>query len=256
MPTLAPPAPPPLLRPAAPSAPAPSLIVSSLGRSLLDYAQGFALDVEAWRGRDVLDVGAGASSFVAEACARRINAVAVDPLYSQPPDSLATRIQSDSARRPSPAPARPMAVKVAVSGASTRVASSASPAEIDRRTPAERFLADYATHFIHNRYVAGALPRLPFFDGTFDLVLCAHVLCTSGDRFDFEGHVTALRELLRVSAGEARVHPLASAAGRAYPALPRLRRELRAHGIATEIVAVGPTGAGPDAMLVLRRADG
>ena len=72
--------------------------VSFFGRTLAEYNQFFALDLDALRGADVLDVGAGPSSFTAEACARRIDAVAVDPFYSSPIDDLAGRIASDYER--------------------------------------------------------------------------------------------------------------------------------------------------------------
>ena len=54
----------------------------------------------------------------------------------------------------------------------------------------------------------GALPRLPFFDGAFDLVLCAHLLFIYARRFDFAWHLAACQELVRVSAGEVRLHPV------------------------------------------------
>src|SRR6185436_15628151 len=69
--------------------------VSFFGRSLAEYVSFFALDLNALRGRDVLDVAAGPSSFVAEACARRIDAVGVDPLYGATPDELAGHVQLD-----------------------------------------------------------------------------------------------------------------------------------------------------------------
>ena len=87
MPTLAAPPPPTTQSPRS----APSLELTSVsffGRTLAEYAQFFALDVAALRGRDVLDVAAGPSSFTAEACARKIDAVAVDPLYGSTPDAL------------------------------------------------------------------------------------------------------------------------------------------------------------------------
>src|SRR6185503_3778759 len=93
MPTLAPP-PVPRTR----IAPGPEIDpppVYFFGRSLAEYAQCFALDVSTLRGRDVLDVAAGPSSFTAEACARKVNAVAVDPLYGCGLSALTTQVQLD-----------------------------------------------------------------------------------------------------------------------------------------------------------------
>ncbi|MES2694902.1 MAG: class I SAM-dependent methyltransferase [Verrucomicrobiota bacterium] len=223
-------------------------VVSFFGRSLAEYAQFFALDLHALRGRDVLDVAAGPSSFTAEACARRINAVAVDPRYGAPLDSLAAQVQLDYAQMFSQMRAKPRLFKL-------KSFPSIDAAELDRRTAAQRFISDYETHFIHNRYVTGSLPLLPFFDGTFDLVLCAHLLFTYAKRFDHDWHLAACKELVRVSAGEVRIHPLCGADGKPYPGLPRLRRELKDAGIASEVRAVDyEFFAGATSMLVLRRA--
>jgi hypothetical protein len=108
---------------------------------------------------------------------------------------------------------------------------------------------------MHNRYVGSSLPLLPFFDGTFDLVLCAHLLFTYASRFDFDWHVAACRELVRVSADEVRIHPLCGADGKSYPGLARLRRELREAGITSEVRTLPDEFfVGADTMLVLRRS--
>ncbi len=222
--------------------------VSFFGRSLAEYAQFFALDVAALKGRDVLDVAAGPSSFTAEACARKINAVAVDPAYGSTGGELAARLHGDYER---------MFAQVREKRRLFRFKSfpSIEAAEADRRSAAQRFLADYETHFIHNRYVGGSLPRLPFFDGTFDVVLSAHLLFVYAGLFDFEWHLAACRELVRVSVDEVRIHPLCGADGKPYPALARLRRELREAGLASEVRAVAyEFFAGANSMLVLRRA--
>ncbi|PAW69080.1 MAG: hypothetical protein B9S34_00105 [Opitutia bacterium Tous-C1TDCM] len=232
-------------------APAPELQlpgVAFFGRSLAEYAQFFALDPAALRGRDVLDVAAGPSSFTAEACARRIVAVAVDPWYDRTVAELTAQVQADYARMAAQMLAQPRLFRL-------KAFPSLAAAEADRRGAAERFLSDYATHFIRNRYVGAALPRLPFFDGTFDLVLCAHLLFVYAARFDYDWHLAACRELVRVTADEVRIHPLCGLDGRPYPALARLRRELREAGIASEVRAVDyEFFAGAHSMLVLRRA--
>src|SRR4051812_532666 len=250
MPTLLTPPPPVVLpgpRPTArPQLELPS--VAFFGRTLAEYAQFFALDLDALRGRDVLDVAAGPSSFVAEACARRIDAVGVDPLYGATPDELAGHVQLDYPKMFAQMRAKSRLFKL-------KAFPSLAAAEAERRGAADRFLGDYATHFAHGRYVSGALPRLPFFDGTFDVVLCAHLLFTYATRFDFDWHVTACRELVRVSAGEVRIHPVCGLDGKLYPGLPRLRRELKAVGIASSLLAVDyEFFAGANSMLVLKRA--
>lgn len=243
-------------RPVAPRAAAtPALdlpTVSFFGRTLAEYSQFFALDLPALRGCDVLDVAAGPSSFAAEACQRRIDAVAVDPFYGAPADDLGARITADYDRMFAQIRANPRLFKV---GASPRFFDSIEAAELDRRVAAQRFLNDYAAHFAHGRYVGAALPHLPFFDRTFDLVLCAHLLFVYAARFDFDWHLAACRELVRVSAGEVRIHPLCGPDGRPYPKLAALRRELKASGIESEVIPVPyEFFAGTNVTLVLRRA--
>jgi hypothetical protein len=221
--------------------------ISFFGRTLAEYAQFFALDLNALRGRDVLDVAAGPSSFAAEACARKIDAVAIDPLYGAPVGDLAAKIESDYARMFAQMRAKPRLFRL-------KSFPSIDAAEADRRLAAQRFLADYDAQRLYGRYVCGALPRLPFFDGTFDVVLCAHLLFTYAARFDFDWHLAACRELVRVSAGEVRIHPLCGPDGKNYPGLARLRRELKAGGIASEVRAVDyEFFAGADSMLVLTK---
>ncbi len=86
-----------------------------------------------------------------------------------------------------------------------------------RQESARTFAADVAAH--PARYVAAALPALPFADGQFDLVLSSHLLFTYADRLDLEFHRSALMELVRVAAGEARVFPLVAQGGQALNTL-------------------------------------
>jgi hypothetical protein len=220
--------------------------VAFFGRTLAEYAQFFSLSVSDLRRRAVLDVAAGPSSFTAEACRHGIDAVAVDPLYGCSADALATHVQLDYARMFAQMRAKPAMFRF-------KAFTSIDEAEVDRRTAAQRFLTDYAAHFAHGRYLGGALPRLPFLDGAFDLVLCAHLLFVYAKRFDFAWHLAACRELVRVSTGEVRIHPLCGVDGRRYAELPRLRRELLEHGITSEIVATDyEFFVGSGSMLVLQ----
>ena len=130
--------------------------------------------------------------------------------------------------------------------------SSIDAAETERRAAAQRFLTDYETHFVHSRYIGASLPKLPFLDGAFDVVLCAHLLFTYSRLFDFDWHLAACRELARVSAGEVRIHPVCGLDGRRYAELARLQRELLARGIRSEVARVDyEFFVGSQSMLVL-----
>jgi len=236
-----------LLPPAAPSARMELPTVSFFGRSFEEYTRFFALDPVKMRGHAVLDVAAGPSAFVVEANRRGVDAVAVDPLYQDSPAALATRVREDYARMFAQVRAKPRLFRL-------KTFASLAAAEADRRAAAQRFLADYEGNPRHGRYVRGAIPLLPFLDGAFDLVLCAHLLFIYAARFDYDWHLAACTELLRVSGGEVRIHPVCGADGRPYAEIEHLRRDLRARGVASAIVPVDyEFFAGSNSMLVLKR---
>lgn len=221
--------------------------ISFFGRTLDEYSRFFALDPGALRGRAVLDVAAGPASFTVEARRRGVDAVAVDPLYDRAPAELAARVREDYAR---------MFAQMREKRRLFRFKSfpTFDAAEADRRAAAARFLADYDGNVRHGRYVRASLPLLPFLDGAFDLVLCAHLLFVYAARFDLAWHVAACAELARVSSGEVRIHPLVGPGGRPYADFNRLCGELHARGIATEVRKVNyEFFVGSGSMLVLKR---
>jgi hypothetical protein len=219
--------------------------VSFFGRTLAEYLQFFSLDPEALYGRAVLDVAGGPSSFAAEASRRGIDAVAVDPMYNRTVTSLAAQVRQDYEKMFLQMRTKPRLFRF-------KSFSSFEAAESDRRAAAQRFLADFEGNLRHGRYVRGALPLLPFLDGAFDLVLCAHLLFVYSARFDFDWHLAACLELVRVSAGEVRIHPVCGADGKPYAEIKRLRAELSLQGVTSEIVPVRyEFFAGSNSMLVL-----
>jgi hypothetical protein len=221
--------------------------VAFFGRTLAEYTQFFSLDLAALKGRSVLDVAAGPSSFVAEACKRGVDAVAVDPLYGYPVENLSQHVAIDYRNMIAQMQAKSHLFRF-------KAFSSLEEAELSRRSAADRFLTDYAAHFVHGRYVGAQLPLLPFFDREFDIVLCAHLLFVYAKRFDFDFHLSACRELVRVSRNEVKIHPIVGTNGRKYPELGRLRIALAEEGIDSQIVDVDyEFFAGSDSMLVLKR---
>ncbi|WP_104526108.1 methyltransferase domain-containing protein [Blastococcus atacamensis] len=178
-------------------------------RSLDEYRAMFALTDDDLLGR-VLDCPGGASSFTAAACSRGARAVAVDPVYITRPRRLEERLTAELERGQAWAAAN--ADRYAwdffgdPAGHARHRADSAALFARDRRVQPER-------------YVAAALPALPFADRSFDLVLSSHLLFTYADRLDAAFHVAALREMARVSRAGVRIYPLVDQAGRAQPRL-------------------------------------
>ncbi|TDO54303.1 hypothetical protein EV643_10184 [Kribbella sp. VKM Ac-2527] len=193
----------------------------------------------------VLDCCAGGAGFTAEAAARGVDAVAVDPTYELPANELV-----DTVRRSLPAGS---AIVDAHAG-SFVWHWYGSPERKDelRIEAADRFLQDVSAS--PERYVPGSLPELPFGDQRFELVLCSHLLFTWSDKYDEEWHLAALRELIRVSRSEVRVFPLVQqGAGDPVPYLPGLLERL-SDEVRAEIREVPyEFQAGANEMLVLTR---
>jgi hypothetical protein len=180
-------------------------------RSYLEYEAMFDLKELP---ESVLDCCAGGASFTAEAAARGVDAVAVDPAYELEPSELV-----DVVRRSLPATAG------IVDEHEGRFVWHwyGTPERKDefRIEAADQFLQDVAA--APERYVAAELPVLPFEDRRFELVLCSHLLFTWADKYDQDWHLAALRELVRVSNSEVRIFPLVmQGAGDPVPYLPGL----------------------------------
>ena len=199
------------------------------GRRFAEYEAFFALDEHALSG-PVLDAGGGPSSFVAEARAKGIDAVAADPLYRFTGQEIEHRFEETA-----------VAMRAGLRRAAYRFNWSHYGSEEAvhrlRREALTLFLADFKDGKPAGRYVTAALPALPFDGGRFRLALVSHLLFLYGDVLDFAFHLAALRDLLRV-AEEVRVFPLVNLDGLPSSHLPGVVRALRSDGADVELVNV------------------
>lgn len=170
-----------------------------LGRTLEEYARYFGLRPESLRGRKVLDVASGVSSFCAEANASGIDTIAFDPIYALPPAEIQARCEPDLDT-----------ITRDIALAKTyRWEFYKSPLEMRnyRERAYRSFLADYPARR-GTRYVAGSLPRIPFADRQFDMTLMSYLLFVYERQFDYEFHKQSILEIMRVTRDEARFYPL------------------------------------------------
>jgi len=224
--------------------------IAFFGRSLSEYQVFFGVRAADFAGQRVLDVAAGPSSFAAEAACCGADVTAVDPLYRCNEHALRMRVADGLTRMFATMRTRPEMFRL-------RSFVSLDAAEADRRRAAARFLADYYTGVALGRYVAGALPSLPFAPNTFDTVLCGHLLFVYDDRLDLDFHIAACRELVRVAraGAEVRIHPIVNLRGETSACVAPLREALDVHGIASSIIEVDyEFFRGTTRTLVLRRA--
>ncbi len=187
-----------------------------LGRTFEEYVHYFGLNWETWRGRDLLDVASGVSSFCSEANLLGGRVTACDPIYAMPPEVLRPKCEEDLDH-----------VLGSIGGLTVyRWEFYKNPAILRgyRERAFKKFLADFQVQ-PPGRYVRGSLPVLPFPDRQFELSLVSYFLFVYGDHFDLAFHRAALVELMRVTRCEARVYPLVTFEGEQCPYLDALRAD-------------------------------
>jgi hypothetical protein len=200
-----------------------------LGRTLEEYAQFFSLDVEALRGKKILDVAGGVSSFTAEARAKGIEVTAFDRIYGADAEEIQKRCEHDLGE-----------VAAAIGSKAVYCWDFYKTPEgmrAFRERAYKTFVADY-----RNRpgwYVAGELPRLPFADREFDLTLVSYLLLVYEEQLSYEFHLDTLRELMRVTRGEIRIYPIVTFEAEPSKYLERLREEPDFEGWNFEVIATG-----------------
>ncbi len=215
-------------------------------RPLSDYRDMFLLTDEELCAGPILDCPGGASPFGAQVRARGGDVVSVDPMYETPQSEFAQLLERHIARHRAWMSAYPGGFDWSYIGSP---ASAARSFEVS----AEFFLTDYVP--ASENYVAAALPTLPFDDQHFRLSLCSHLLFSYPEHLSYEDHVASLLELIRVSSDEVRVYPLVDTAGRTYPRLDELRRDLADTGVVTTVRTANCSyHPGGDQMLSCRRS--
>jgi len=186
-----------------------------LGRTFEEYVRFFGLKPNELRGKSVLDVAGGVSSFTAEANEHGINAVAFDRIYTMSHEVIRSRCEHDLEEVTRNIGNREV----------YRWDFYKSPEGMrDFRARAYRkFLGDFVSN--RARYVAGELPNLPFQDQQFDLTLVSYLLFVYEDQLTSEFHKNSLRELMRVTRGEIRIYPTVTFEAEPSQYLARLRND-------------------------------
>jgi hypothetical protein len=185
----------------------------------------FMLHTEDLIGGCVLDVAGGASSFTADARRLGIFAEAADPLYDKSSEEIAVH----GFQEIDVVAAKMEKLKDVYDWS---YYGSVERHKAGRIAALERFLQDYENREETKRYHQASLPSLPFDDNSFELVLCSHFLFLYEEQFDFDFHLAAVGELLRVCkpGGEVRIYPLLSFKTAEYSRLPDLIHALGLNG--------------------------
>lgn len=190
-------------------------------RSYEEYMRMFALEMENLKKGPILDVAAGASSFVAEASTMGLKAIAVDPSYDLSPAQMERKAMEEIEISTKKLDALQEHMDWTFYG-------SLKAHHQRRERSLHKFITDYE-RAQSERYVAASLPVLPFADHQFSLVLCSHFLFLYGEQFDYEFHRDAIMELIRVCkkrGGEVRIYPLKTLSFTTYSKLSELLYDL------------------------------
>ncbi len=197
-----------------------------LGRTLDEYTRFFALDLHSLRGRRVLDVASGVSSFCAEASAAGVQTTGFDRIYEFSAAEIQSRCAPDLD-----------AVTRDIARARTynwEFYKSPDGMRAYRERAYKTFLADYALHR-GTRYITGSLPQLPFADGQFDVTLTSYLLFVYEEHFDYEFHKRSILEMLRVTRDEVRCYPVVTFEAKPSAHLERLMADPDLQGFRFEI---------------------
>jgi SAM-dependent methyltransferase len=199
------------------------------GRSFDEYRLMFALgddDLD----RRIIGCGDGPASFNAEATRRGARVISCDPMYRWSSAEIDDRI---------------LATRDEILEQTRRNADefvwdtigSVDALGARRMAAMTDFLADYEPGKAQGRYVAAALPALPFADASFDLALCSHLLFLYTTQLGEAFHRDAIREMCRV-AGELRIFPLVALGGQRSPYVDQNATGLRSAGFSVSIETV------------------
>ena len=199
------------------------------GRSFDEYLDMFNLS-EDDLARDIVGVGDGPASFNTRMHQRGTPIVSVDPIYRYSEVELRQRIRDTYADVI--AQARQNKDKFVW----TKFSSVDELAEI-RMQAMDEFCRDFESGKQQGRYIDASLPKLPFPDGHFDLVLSAHLLFFYSANRDLVFHLNAVRELLRIGT-EVKIFPIVDVNSNPSPFLSPVINALEKDGITCSVERV------------------
>ena len=183
-----------------------------IGRSFSEYMAMFNLHPIQLKGLRVLDCLSGTSSFVAEALSSQYQlkkVIGCDLLYKEDDaNKLRNRGKEDldyMIKQLSQVPDL----------YNWKIYSSISDLYEARNNAFKRFITDYELDRLigrkgditRHRYIHAVLPKLPFGNATFDMVLSSNLLFYYHNMFDYDFHLDSILELIRVTSKEVRIFP-------------------------------------------------
>jgi hypothetical protein len=197
-----------------------------LGRTFAEYSEFFSLHDLNLSGEKVLDVGAGVSSFCAEATEKGYDVTGADPIYAAAAPVIARKCKEDLDEVVAQMPGIQHKFNWAYYHDIERLKSY-------RESAYRMFLSHYEDN--PHRYIKAALPETSFRDEEFSICLVSHFLFLYEDRFGYEFHKRSILELTRIAGKEVRIYPLTNLEGRRSAMVDELMADEECSGLSFEI---------------------
>ena len=218
--------------------------VVPFGRSLDEYTKMFDLSSEDLQKR-ILGVGDGPASFNAEGTAKGYKIISIDPIYQFSGAEIKHRFD---------AVVDNIIDQIIATPNNWVWNYHKNPQELkaSRIKALEGFIQDYSQGKQEGRYLAQELPKLDFSDRSYDLALCSHFLFLYSEQCDYDFHLAAIKEMLRISK-EVRIFPLLTLMQEVSPYLDDAIAHFNSLGYSTSMVKVPyELQPGANKMLVIR----
>ncbi len=178
--------------------------VALIGRTYSEYSWFFGLNTDELEGEKILDVGAGVSSFCAEARAQGLNATALDPIYAHPMNKIKDKSKTD------------LINVMAQMSSLKHMYNWGFYKNLDklgeyRRDARRLFLEHYRDEPAN--YINSSLPDTGLCKKTYTITLVSHLLFLYEDDLDYDFHKRSVLELLRITSREIRIYPIVNLQG-------------------------------------------
>lgn len=199
-------------------------------RSFKEYQEMFMLDEQLFKKGRILDVASGGSSFVAELTKQGYDAVAVDPFYKLSVEEM----NKHGFKEMKMAAEKLEKVKHIYKWDSYKDLDSHNNI---RSLSFQQFIDSYKQDIKKEKYIPASLPSLPFKDDTFSLTFCNHFLFLYQEQFNFQFHLEAILEMIRVTkkGGSVYIYPLVDFKYQNYPHLNKLIESLIEIGVSPKV---------------------
>jgi len=200
-----------------------------IGRTYEEYLSMFNLSLNKLKDKKILDCPAGACSFTSIGRKHNLNIEACDIAYAFNTTDLYNKGREDLKHTIEK-------MELSESNYSWNYFENINGLKEHRLQALEDCSYDMSHH--PESYQVASLPKLPYIDNKFDILLSAHFLFMYSDSLEYNFHKETIDEMLRVTSEEIRIFPVVNLEGKRYDQLDNIIKYLSDIGYKTEEVKV------------------